>query len=69
MFDLKVVLMNMQHYVIHVEQQIELLIWEHILYKIKLDCNVIEATKNICCVKCEGIVYSNQMIEKISFGL
>ena len=29
------------------------------LYAFKLDHNSMEATKNICCVKCEHVVYES----------
>ena len=40
--DLKTTQMNMQHN----------LIWELMLYKLKLVHNVMEAAKNICCARC-----------------
>ena len=32
------------------------LIQEIMLYKFELGCNALEATKNLCCVKCESTV-------------
>ena len=43
-YNLKVAQMNMQYS----------LIWELMLYKLELDHNAAEATKNICCVKGDG---------------
>ena len=48
-YELKATQMNMQHS----------LIWKLMLYEFKLGYNTMEATKDICCVKDEGVVDHN----------
>ena len=55
--DLKVALINVQH----------CLIWELLIYDLKLGHNVMEITKNISCVKGDGTLDHktiNQMVKK-----